>query len=73
MTTFTCPRCGLLLMLTTEPPQFGDLRCGDCGATIELHPNTTPTSPIQFAGSAELDVGLAKIRQLVDEVRRRGA
>jgi hypothetical protein len=65
MPTFTCPRCGLQLILKTEPPKFGDLKCDDCGGVIELQPRVAQ-DVIQFAGASELEAGAQAIAAYED-------
>lgn len=66
---FTCPACGLLVILTTEPPKFGAIGC-TCGARIELNPTPPPPDAIRLAGASEIEAGAAAVREYVERLRR---
>jgi hypothetical protein len=60
---------GLQLILKAAPPAFGDHKCDDCGATIELHPRQAQ-DVIAFASGKEIDEGAEEARKLVERMKR---
>jgi uncharacterized Zn finger protein (UPF0148 family) len=69
MSTLTCPRCGLALILD-ELPKYGTVSCTDCGEKIDPHSVAVP-EPIRLASGEELDADAAKVRAMVEEIKRR--
>jgi hypothetical protein len=66
--SFTCGQCGFIVELTTEPPRFGDLKCDECGATIELHPRRQVAPGLSDDATPDQDA--AAVRRMVDRIRR---